>query len=69
MTNNWTLRTRDLTRQRLPLLMGILNVTPDSFSDGGQFNAMDQAVARARRLHCAALFLRAIRCRPSVVFS
>ena len=43
----WTLRTRDLTRQRLPLLMGILNVTPDSFSDGGQFNAMDQAVARA----------------------
>ena len=47
MTNNWTLRTRDLTRQRLPLLMGILNVTPDSFSDGGQFNAMDQAVARA----------------------
>ncbi len=50
MTNNWTLRTRDLTRQRLPLLMGILNVTPDSFSDGGQFNAMDQAVARALQM-------------------
>ena len=46
----WTLRTRDLTRQRLPLLMGILNVTPDSFSDGGQFNAMDQAVARALQM-------------------
>ncbi len=43
----WTLRTRDLTRQRLPLLMGILNVTPDSFSDGGQFNAIDAAVERA----------------------
>jgi dihydropteroate synthase len=50
MTNNWTLRTRDLTRQRLPLLMGILNVTPDSFSDGGQFIAMDQAVARALQM-------------------
>jgi len=27
--------------------MGILNTTPDSFSDGGQFHAIDQAVARA----------------------
>lgn len=43
----WTLPTRDLTRQRLPLLMGILNVTPDSFSDGGLFRAVDSAVARA----------------------
>jgi dihydropteroate synthase len=50
MMNNWTLRTRDLTRQRLPLLMGILNVTPDSFSDGGHFHAMDQAVARALQM-------------------
>ncbi len=47
MTHCWTLRTRDLTRQRLPMLMGILNVTPDSFSDGGQFNAVDHAIARA----------------------
>lgn len=46
----WTLRTRDLTRQRLPLLMGILNVTPDSFSDGGQFNAIDAAVERALQM-------------------
>ncbi|MFV2053415.1 dihydropteroate synthase [Aliiroseovarius sp. YM-037] len=30
-----------------PVLMGILNVTPDSFSDGGQFNAPDAALARA----------------------
>ena len=30
-----------------PALMGILNTTPDSFSDGGQFNALDAAVARA----------------------
>lgn len=27
--------------QEYPLVMGILNVTPDSFSDGGQFNSMD----------------------------
>jgi dihydropteroate synthase len=30
-----------------PVVMGILNVTPDSFSDGGRFNARDQAVAHA----------------------
>ncbi len=35
---------------RLPLLMGILNVTPDSFSDGGQFFDRDAAVARALAL-------------------
>lgn len=50
MAHNWTLRTRDLTRQRLPMLMGILNVTPDSFSDGGQFAAIDQAIARALQM-------------------
>lgn len=33
----WNLRTRKLRFDRLPKLMGILNVTPDSFSDGGQF--------------------------------
>ena len=31
-------------------LMGILNVTPDSFSDGGAFSAPDQAVAHARMM-------------------
>jgi dihydropteroate synthase len=30
-----------------PLIMGILNVTPDSFSDGGDFNATDAAVRHA----------------------
>jgi dihydropteroate synthase len=33
-----------------PRLMGILNVTPDSFSDGGQFLAIDAALIQARRL-------------------
>jgi dihydropteroate synthase len=30
--------------------MGILNVTPDSFSDGGRFDQLDAALAQARRL-------------------
>lgn len=33
-----------------PLLMGILNVTPDSFSDGGSYNRLDAALAHAERL-------------------
>jgi dihydropteroate synthase len=33
-----------------PLLMGVVNVTPDSFSDGGRFLEADRAVAQARRL-------------------
>lgn len=31
-------------------VMGILNVTPDSFSDGGQFDAPERALAQARRM-------------------
>lgn len=31
-------------------IMGILNVTPDSFSDGGKFNEIDEAVNQARKL-------------------
>jgi dihydropteroate synthase len=33
-----------------PLVMGIVNVTPDSFSDGGEFGAPQAAIARAREL-------------------
>lgn len=33
-----------------PLIMGILNVTPDSFSDGGRFATVDLAVERAKRM-------------------
>src|SRR5215213_8435191 len=33
-----------------PLIMGILNVTPDSFSDGGLFTSVDDAVSHAERL-------------------
>lgn len=37
----------DLTQ---PVVMGIVNITPDSFSDGGKFLARDQAVAHARQM-------------------
>ncbi|MBD3328573.1 dihydropteroate synthase, partial [Candidatus Peregrinibacteria bacterium] len=33
-----------------PLLMGILNVTPDSFSDGGKYNHIDQAMSRVEKM-------------------
>ena len=33
----WKLRTLTLDLPDRPLLMGIINVTPDSFSDGGKF--------------------------------
>ncbi len=46
---HWQLRSRTLEFGRLPLLMGIVNVTPDSFSDGGKFFdpqvAVDHALA------------------------
>jgi len=46
------LRCRDLslTIGERTLIMGILNVTPDSFSDGGKFNQLDIAVAHAREM-------------------
>ncbi|MDQ4138443.1 MAG: dihydropteroate synthase [Actinomycetota bacterium] len=34
-----------------PLILGVLNVTPDSFSDGGRWDSRDAAVARALELH------------------
>src|SRR5689334_412368 len=33
-----------------PIVMGILNVTPDSFSDGGQFTDPDTALEHAKRM-------------------
>ena len=31
-------------------IMGILNVTPDSFSDGGRFNQLDAALAHTKQM-------------------
>ncbi len=47
---SWQLRTTTLSFGPLPALMGIVNVTPDSFSDGGRFFAQDAAVDQALRL-------------------
>jgi dihydropteroate synthase len=46
----WSLGTRSLELGRRTLIMGIVNVTPDSFSDGGQFLDRDQAVEHAEGL-------------------
>src|ERR1700693_5038660 len=46
----WRLRDRTLFPGRTPLVMGILNVTPDSFSDGGRFDAPEAAVAHGLEL-------------------
>ena len=43
----WKLRTRELTLGGRTLVMGVLNVTPDSFSDGGKFLAPEKAIDHA----------------------
>ena len=44
----WHVRTKALTIEQ-PLIMGIVNVTPDSFSDGGQFQGVAEAVDHGLR--------------------
>lgn len=47
----WKLRSRELRMETgMPLVMGILNVTPDSFSDGGRFGGPEAAIAAALRM-------------------
>jgi dihydropteroate synthase len=46
MSLTWRVRGRTLSTER-PLVMGIVNVTPDSFSDGGALRSVDDAVAHA----------------------
>lgn len=46
----WNIQGRNLDLTRHAQVMGILNVTPDSFSDGGQFAAHDAALAHARKM-------------------
>jgi dihydropteroate synthase len=40
----------DFTKRKRPIVMGILNATPDSFSDGGKFRAPIDAIAKAERM-------------------
>lgn len=46
---HWQTSRRKISFDR-PLVMGILNVTPDSFSDGGRFTSVDAAIARAEEM-------------------
>ena len=56
LPTKWRLRTRSLDLPHphgkicRPLLMGIVNVTPDSFSDGGRYGSVEAAVAHGMRL-------------------
>jgi dihydropteroate synthase len=47
---NWKLRTRALEVGRRTLVMGVVNITPDSFSDGGLFLDSNAAVAHGLKL-------------------
>ena len=49
-TRAWHIKGRTLPIGERTLIMGILNVTPDSFSDGGQFNTLDAALAHAEQM-------------------
>ena len=47
-TLNWNDHTLEIGHRTL--IMGIVNVTPDSFSDGGQFRSLEAALGQALRL-------------------
>jgi dihydropteroate synthase len=46
----WKLKTREIKLGERTFIMGVLNVTPDSFSDGGKYMDPDRAFARAIEL-------------------
>jgi len=53
MTNNpkkLTIRNKSFEWGKRTYLMGVLNVTPDSFSDGGDFNTIESALAQAKNM-------------------
>lgn len=43
-------RDKEIELGKRTLIMGILNVTPDSFSDGGKYNNIEIAVKQAEKL-------------------
>lgn len=40
-----------MQEKKRPLVMGVLNITPDSFSDGGKFNSLSSALERLDKLY------------------
>jgi len=53
----WTLRGQTFSWGKQTYIMGVLNVTPDSFSDGGKFNTLESAVAQAQHMIAAGAHL------------
>jgi dihydropteroate synthase len=49
----WIIHNQPFDWGKQTYLMGVLNVTPDSFSDGGQFNQLEAALMQAERLVAA----------------
>jgi dihydropteroate synthase len=49
-TREWKIARRSLAYGDRTLVMGVLNVTPDSFSDGGQFSSLNDALAHAEQM-------------------
>ena len=43
----WKCRNKEINYTEKPIIMGIINVTPDSFSDGGDYYNAESAVAHA----------------------
>ena len=50
LVREWKLARRSLPYGEHTLVMGVLNVTPDSFSDGGQFFAFERAIEQAEQM-------------------
>ena len=50
MRGQWKLKERTLEFHKKTLIMGVLNVTPDSFSDGGSYPTVEAAVERALQM-------------------
>ena len=48
--NHWVIRDRQFIWGDRTYLMGVLNVTPDSFSDGGQFNSLEAALQQVAQM-------------------
>ncbi len=49
-SNQWVIRDRQFIWGDRTYIMGVLNVTPDSFSDGGQFNSVDTALNQVAKM-------------------
>lgn len=48
---DWAIRDRVLSTTDRTLIMGVVNVTPDSFSDGGRFLAAERAIEHGRQIY------------------